>query len=98
MAPPPGTTPGSVTVGVANFEGLAAGAYNGSITIASSASNSPLVVPVSLTVLAATPLTPGRPQLHHGLRNGIQQYADIAAAHHPGERHDPGAVHRFAHH
>jgi uncharacterized protein (TIGR03437 family) len=52
-----GTTPGSFTVGVANFAGLAAGAYNGSITITSSAANSPVVVPVNLTVLAATPLT-----------------------------------------
>ena len=52
-----GTTPGNFTVGVANFTGLAAGVYSGSITITSSASNSPVVVPVSLTVLAATPLT-----------------------------------------
>ena len=52
-----GTTPGTFTVGAANFASLAAGAYSGSITIASSASNSPVVVPVSLTVIAATPLT-----------------------------------------
>ncbi len=52
-----GTTPGTFTVGAANFASLAAGAYNGSITITSSASNSPVVVPVSLTVIVATPLT-----------------------------------------
>jgi uncharacterized protein (TIGR03437 family) len=52
-----GTTPGSFAVGMANFASLAAGPYNGSITITSSVSNSPVVVPVSLTVLAATPLT-----------------------------------------
>ena len=52
-----GNTPGSFTVGVGNFASLAAGSYNGSITITSSASNSPVVIPASLTVLAATPLT-----------------------------------------
>jgi uncharacterized protein (TIGR03437 family) len=52
-----GTTPGTVSVGAANFTSLASGAYNGSITITSSASNSPVVVPVTLTVLAATSLT-----------------------------------------
>ena len=49
-----GNTPGSVTVGVANFASLAAGTYNGSITITSSASNNPVVVPVSLVVVATT--------------------------------------------
>lgn len=52
-----GTTPGSFSAGVANFAGLAPATYNGSITITSTASNSPFVVPVSLTVLAPTPLT-----------------------------------------
>jgi uncharacterized protein (TIGR03437 family) len=52
-----GNTPGSFTVGVGNFASLAAGSYNGSITITSSASNSPVVIPASLTVVAATPLT-----------------------------------------
>jgi len=52
-----GTTPGTFSAGVANFAGLAPATYNGSITITSTASNSPLVVPVTLTVLAATPLT-----------------------------------------
>jgi uncharacterized protein (TIGR03437 family) len=52
-----GNTPGSFTVGAANFGSLGAGSYSGSITITSSASNSPLVIPASLTVVAATPLT-----------------------------------------
>ncbi|HEV2690527.1 MAG TPA: hypothetical protein VGV35_18345, partial [Bryobacteraceae bacterium] len=52
-----GTTPGGVTVGAANFGGLAAGTYNGSITITSQASNSPVVVPVSLVVVNSTILT-----------------------------------------
>jgi len=52
-----GSTPGTFSVGAANFTSLASGAYNGSITITSSASNSPVVVPVTLTVLASTPLT-----------------------------------------
>jgi uncharacterized protein (TIGR03437 family) len=52
-----GTTPGSLTLGVANFTSLAAGTYNGSITISSSASNSPVVVPVTLTVLTQATLT-----------------------------------------
>lgn len=48
-----GTTPGSLTVGVANFSGLAPGQYNGTITINSQASNNPVVVPVTLTVIAS---------------------------------------------
>jgi len=52
-----GTTPGSFIVGAANFASLPAGTYNGSITISSPAANSPVVVPATLTVLAATPLT-----------------------------------------
>jgi len=52
-----GNTPGSFTVGVASFGSLSAGSYSGSITITSSASNSPVVIPASLTVVAATPLT-----------------------------------------
>ena len=52
-----GTTPGSVTVGIANYSTLAPGAYNGSISIASQAANTPVNVPVTLTVVAATPVT-----------------------------------------
>jgi uncharacterized protein (TIGR03437 family) len=52
-----GNTPAGFTVGAANFSSLAAGSYNGTLTITSSASNSPVIIPVSLTVLAAVPLT-----------------------------------------
>lgn len=47
-----GTTPANLTVGVASFSGLSPGQYNGAITINSQASNSPVVVAVSLTVVA----------------------------------------------
>jgi hypothetical protein len=51
--PPSGTTPGNVTVAI-NPSGLAAGSYNGSVTINSAgASNSPKSIPVSLTVTSA---------------------------------------------
>jgi uncharacterized protein (TIGR03437 family) len=52
-----GSTPGSITVGLVNFTTLAAGPYSGSITIRSQASNSPVVVPVNLTVLVVPNLT-----------------------------------------
>ena len=45
-----GNTPSTLTVGAVNFSNLAAGVYNGTITITSSASNSPVVIPVTLTV------------------------------------------------
>jgi uncharacterized protein (TIGR03437 family) len=67
-----GNTPGGFTVGVGNFSSLAAGSYNGSITITSSASNSPVVIPASLTVVAATPLTasPGTFTLNQTVSSG----------------------------
>ncbi len=52
-----GTTPGNITTGVTNYSSLAPGAYTGAISISSQASNSPVSVPVTLTILAATPLT-----------------------------------------
>ncbi len=53
-----GTTPGSATISVLP-SGLAAGTYNGAVTITSSgASNSPVTVPVVLTVT-----TPAVPQI-----------------------------------
>ena len=52
-----GNTPGNLTVGLVNFSSLAPGPYSGSITIHSQASNSPVLVNVSLTVLAAPNLT-----------------------------------------
>jgi uncharacterized protein (TIGR03437 family) len=51
-----GTTPGSFTVGVANYSTLAPGPYTGSVVISSSASNSPVIVKVTLTVNAAPSL------------------------------------------
>jgi uncharacterized protein (TIGR03437 family) len=45
-----GNTPSTLTVGIANFSTLAAGTYSGAISITSSASNSPVVIPVTLTV------------------------------------------------
>jgi hypothetical protein len=53
-----GNTPGSVSVSV-NPTSLAAGTYNGSVSISSTgAANSPLTVPVTLTVVAAPPPPP----------------------------------------
>ena len=54
---PTGTTPGAITVGLVNFASLPAGPYTGTVTITSQASNSPVVVPVSLTVLTVPTLT-----------------------------------------
>jgi len=52
--PASGSTPGSVSVSV-NPTGLAAGSYSGSVTITSSgASNSPKMVPVTLTVTSTS--------------------------------------------
>lgn len=48
-----GITPGSFTVGVANYSALTPGPYTGSIVISSLASNSPAIVNVTLTVIAA---------------------------------------------
>ena len=49
-----GSTPSSITVGAANFSTLAAGTYNGTVTITSQASNSPVTVPVQLVVVGVT--------------------------------------------
>ncbi len=52
--PASGSTPGSVSVSV-NPTGLAAGSYSGSVTLTSSgASNSPKMVPVTLTVTSTS--------------------------------------------
>jgi trimeric autotransporter adhesin len=56
QGPSSGSTPGSLTVGVGNFSNLTPGPYNGSITITSGASNSPVVIPVTLTVAAGPTL------------------------------------------
>ena len=52
-----GSTPGNITVGLVNFASLPPGPYTGSVTITSPASNSPVVVPVNLTVLTVPTLT-----------------------------------------
>ena len=52
-----GNTPGTFTVGVSDFSNLVPGDYSGSVTIDSSGSNSPVTVPVRLTVLPASSLT-----------------------------------------
>jgi hypothetical protein len=50
VSPPSGTAPSTVTVSV-NITGLAAGTYNGTITVsATGATNTPVNVPVTLTV------------------------------------------------
>lgn len=57
VAPTSGTTPANLTVSV-NTAGLAPGVYSGAVTITSGqASNSPLRVPVTLTVTSAPALT-----------------------------------------
>jgi hypothetical protein len=62
VMPPGGTTPVSATVGIV-ATGLAAGTYQGSISVtSSSASNSPLAVPVTLNV--TTPIPPSVPSLN----------------------------------
>jgi hypothetical protein len=54
VSPTSGTAPSTATVSV-NLTGLAAGTYNGTITIsATGATNTPLTVPVTLTVTAPT--------------------------------------------
>ncbi len=57
VSPGSGTTPGTVSVSV-NATGLAANTYTGTITISSSgASNTPVLVPVTLTVSSLPALT-----------------------------------------
>ena len=51
-----GTTPSSITVNT-NISGLAAGTYNGSVTVTAGATDSPLTIPVTLTVTNAATVT-----------------------------------------
>jgi hypothetical protein len=54
VSPASGTAPSSVTLSVSTA-GLSAGTYSGSVTVTSSgATNSPVTVPVTLTVVSAT--------------------------------------------
>jgi uncharacterized protein (TIGR03437 family) len=52
-----GNTPSTLAVGVANYSTLAPGTYTGAITITSPASNSPVIIPVTLTVLGTASLS-----------------------------------------
>ena len=67
-----GNTPGSISVGITNFSNLQPGPYTGTVTISSAASNSPIAVPVTLTVLAAPSLkvTPQQINLTQGRSAG----------------------------
>lgn len=56
-----GNTPSTLTVGIANFSSLAAGVYSGAITITSQASNSPVVIQVTLSVLGTATLSVSPP-------------------------------------
>jgi uncharacterized protein (TIGR03437 family) len=59
-----GNTPGSMSVSVTNYANLQAGTYTGTITISSVAANSPIAVPVTLTVLSAPSLAVTPPQIN----------------------------------
>jgi uncharacterized protein (TIGR03437 family) len=52
-----GNTVGSIEIGVANYSGLQPQTYTGAVTVSSDAANSPIVVAVTLTVVAAPTLT-----------------------------------------
>jgi uncharacterized protein (TIGR03437 family) len=56
-----GNTPSTLTVGVVNFSSLAAGVYSGAIAITSQASNSPVVIQVTLSVLGTATLSVSPP-------------------------------------
>ncbi|MDQ6759719.1 MAG: putative Ig domain-containing protein, partial [Acidobacteriota bacterium] len=52
IANPVGATPGTLTLSAVNYGQLPVGTYNGVVAITSGASNSPVVVPVTLTITA----------------------------------------------
>ncbi len=56
-----GTTPDVISVRITDAAALQEGTYNGSISIASAATNSPVAVPVRLTVTSTTPTQPSLP-------------------------------------
>jgi uncharacterized protein (TIGR03437 family) len=58
-----GTIPATLTVGIGQSSQLAPGIYTGSISIVSRASNSPLLIHVSLTILTPAPPGSGAPML-----------------------------------
>jgi uncharacterized protein (TIGR03437 family) len=56
-----GNVPASMAVAVTGYDQLVPGVYQGAITITSQASNGPVTVPVSLTVLAPPPVLVATP-------------------------------------
>ena len=74
VTPTSGNVPGAVTatVNAAVLTGLATGVYQGSITITpvGTANNTPIVVPVSLTVLPTPPVTVNPASLTFNLQQG----------------------------
>jgi uncharacterized protein (TIGR03437 family) len=60
---PNGNTVGTLDITVANYSNLSPGTYAGTVTVSSAASNSPIAVPVTLTVLAVPSLTISPQQL-----------------------------------
>jgi OmcA/MtrC family decaheme c-type cytochrome len=81
-SPASGTTPGAVSVSV-NPAGLAVGTYNGALTIASAgAANSPLTLPVSLTVTTTTP-PPPPPATAGQFKYNILKIADTKPGQYP---------------
>ncbi len=69
---PAGNTPGTITVSITNYSNLPAGTYTGTVTVSSAAANSPIAVPVSLTILAVPSLmvTPSQITLSQGTSAG----------------------------
>ncbi len=67
-----GNTPGTLTIGVTNYSNLAPGPYTGAVTISSAATNSPIAVIVSLTVLAApsVSVSPSQFTVSQGMSSG----------------------------
>jgi len=59
-----GNTPGTLNITVANYSNLQPGPYSGAVTVSSAASNSPIVVPVTMTVLAAPALSVSPSQIN----------------------------------
>ena len=59
-----GNTPGTINVSVTNYSNLEPGPYSGAVTVSSAASNSPIVVPVTMTVLAAPALSVSPSQIN----------------------------------
>jgi uncharacterized protein (TIGR03437 family) len=69
-----GTTPATLTAGIGQISQLAPGIYTGSISVVSQASNSPLLINVSLTVLTRAPPGSGAPTL-----SSVTNAASLAA-------------------